>query len=92
MGWGWGYVGGRSFIFAAGRGFSPATGSGPDSKWSTEPWGRRGVGPTLGKMTLLSLSSSEARQRRAAQLKPGFLPCTPWSRHFYACPWIPPKG
>lgn len=42
-------------------------------------------------MTFLFLSPSEARQRRGARLKPGFLSCTP-SHHFYACQGIPPKG
>lgn len=92
VGWGWGYVGGRSFIFAAGRGFSPATGSGPDSKWSIEPWGRRGVGSALGKMTppfplLLRGQAEEGSSDQA-----GLPPVHPVEPPLLCLPMDTPKG
>lgn len=60
-----------SFMFAEERGFSLATGPGPDSKWSIA-WGRMGTAgpsPTLGAMTFHSSPWKPGRGRSSTQPK-----------------------
>lgn len=68
---------GASILSAAGKGFSPATGPGPDSKWSRSAGEGWAQSPTLGAVTFFSLLPLRGQAEEGSSAQAGFPPSHP---------------